>query len=61
MKLDILKTIQKYEFIYFVQLGQGSVNLTFQEKEIFIWSFVKNENKKERKIGKYQFTMYNLS
>ena len=28
MKLDILKTIQKYEFIYFVQLGQGSVNLT---------------------------------
>ena len=52
MKLDILKTIQKYEFIYFVQLGQGSVNLTYKEKEIFIWSFVKNENKKERKIGK---------
>ena len=58
MKLDILKTIQKYEFIYFVQLGQGSVNLTFQEKDIFIWSFVKNENKKERKNRKV--SVYNV-
>ena len=49
-------------FYIFVQLGQGSVNLTFQEKEIFIWSFVKNENKKEekKKIGKYQFTCTTL-
>ena len=38
----------------FVQLGPGSQNLTFQEKEIFIYRS-KNENKnKRKKIGKYQ-------
>ena len=43
----------------FVQLGPGSQNLTFQEKEIFIYRS-KNENKikKNRKVS---VTMYNLS
>jgi hypothetical protein len=45
----------------FVQLGPGSQNLTFQEKEIFIYRS-KNENKnKKKKNRKVSVTMYNLS